>query len=166
MKKKQKQAIVCVGRCMCKITPSANIKHRINQMLPNEMSTASGLGLWSFGVFGSDRLHLCFDRSSESDPDVVFNKNTIFSVFCSKCLFIYLFVWNPHSSVDKRKECIKLEYVYVCMHLCMHLCFGLYSCSDIYTKKYSVGCKIFVKMIKNGWKMLVGKELKQTTTGF
>ncbi len=42
----------------------------------------------------------------EYDPDVVFDKNVIFSAFCSKCFFFnetYL-----HSSVDK-KQCLKLK---------------------------------------------------------
>ncbi len=45
-------------------------------------------------------LHLCFDNITEYYPDVVFDKNAIFSAFCSKCCFFnetYL-----HSSVDKK----------------------------------------------------------------
>ncbi len=30
-----------------------------------------------------------FDHHSESDPDVVFYKNTIFSAYCSKCCFFH-----------------------------------------------------------------------------
>ncbi len=41
----------------------------------------------ALGADGSHLLHRCFDKSTEYDTDVIFDKNTIFSVFCSKCSF-------------------------------------------------------------------------------
>ncbi len=37
--------------------------------------------------FGGGGLCLCFDHCNEHDPDVVFDKNAIFSALCSKCRF-------------------------------------------------------------------------------
>ncbi len=45
-----------------------------------EVYDCAGFG----GVDGSNLLHLCFDHHSESNPEVVFYKNTIFLAFCSK----------------------------------------------------------------------------------
>ncbi len=39
---------------------------------------------------GRHLLHLCFDYCTEYDPDVVFDKNEIFSAFCSKCCFFLM----------------------------------------------------------------------------
>ncbi len=56
MKKKQKQSIVYVSRCICKITQSLNIKQHINQishMLPYEISMEEVIqDCASFGVGG------------------------------------------------------------------------------------------------------------------
>ncbi len=41
------------------------------------------------GVDGSDGLHLCFDHRTEYDPDVVFDKNTIFLSYLFKMLLFY-----------------------------------------------------------------------------
>ncbi len=44
----------------------------------------------SFGsADGNHLLHLCFDNITEYDPDVVFDKNAIFSAFCLKCCFFF-----------------------------------------------------------------------------
>ncbi len=37
---------------------------------------------------GSHLLHLCFDNITEYDPDVVFDKNAIFSAFCQNVAFL------------------------------------------------------------------------------
>ncbi len=52
---------------------------------------------------GSHLLHLCFDNITEYDPDVIllFDKNAIFSPFCSKCSFFF-YETNLHWSVDKK----------------------------------------------------------------
>ncbi len=61
-------------------------------MLQSEMSIQKAVkASASFGsTDGSHQLHLCFDniRPTEYDPDVVFDKNSIFSAFCSKCCFL------------------------------------------------------------------------------
>ncbi len=62
----------------------------------------------AFGVDGSDQLHLCSDHGSESDPDVVFDKNMIFLSFLLKMLLLNftLVLW----CMDKhnlRKEHLK-----------------------------------------------------------
>jgi len=36
-----------------------------------------------------DLLIFCFGHSSESDPDKAFDRNAIFSAFCSKCCSFY-----------------------------------------------------------------------------
>ncbi len=62
----------------------------------------------SFGsAHGNHLLHLCFDNITEYDQDVVFDKNAIFSVFCSKCCFFFIYEFYLHSSVDFKKK--KLE---------------------------------------------------------
>ena len=59
------------------------------------------------GVDGSDLLDLCFDNRTEYYPDVVFDKNLIFSPFCSK---LYIFMKPTYIQVlIKKKECFKLE---------------------------------------------------------
>jgi len=47
----------------------------------------------------------------ESDPDIVFDKDAIFSAFCSKCCFS-IYKTYPHSNVNLKK--MKLE-LYVCV---------------------------------------------------
>ncbi len=53
-------------------------------MLPNEMLIQVVLKDCArcWGAERSDLLHLCFDNFTEYDPDVVFDKNMIFSAFC------------------------------------------------------------------------------------
>ena len=64
-------------------------------------------GCASFGgVDGSDLLDLCFDNRTEYYPDVVFDKNVIFSPFCSK---LYIFMKPTYIQDIDKKECFKLE---------------------------------------------------------
>ncbi len=49
-----------------------------------------------------DLLHICFDHCTEYDSDLVFDKNAIFSAFCSKCFFFFNETYL-HSSVDKKR---------------------------------------------------------------
>ncbi len=60
-------------------------------MLRSEMSIQEVVkDCASFGsADGSHLLHLCFNNISKYDPDVVFDKNAIFSAFCLK------FFMNP-----------------------------------------------------------------------
>ncbi len=51
-------------------------------------------------------LRLCFDNITEYDPDVVFDKNAIFSAFCSKCCFL---MKPTYIQVLIKKQCLKLE---------------------------------------------------------
>ncbi len=72
------------------IYDAINSKQHINEnclMLPSEMCIQEVVkDCASFrGDDGSHLLHLCFDNSTEYDPGVVFDKNEIFSAFCSKC---------------------------------------------------------------------------------
>ncbi len=59
----------------------------------------------SFGsTDGSHLLHLYFDNITEYDPDVVFDKNAIFSAFSSKWFFFFFYETYLHSSVDKKNN--------------------------------------------------------------
>ncbi len=86
-------------------------KQHINEnclMLPSEMLIQEVVkDCASFGCAnGSHLLHLCFDHRTEYDADVVFDKNVIFSAFCSKCCF---FVKLSYIQALIKKECLKLE---------------------------------------------------------
>ncbi len=80
-----------------------NNKQHINEnclMLPSEMSIQEVVkDCVSFG--GADEinlLHLCFDLCTECDPNVVFDKNAIFTALCSKC-----FSFLRDLNVDKNR---------------------------------------------------------------
>ncbi len=69
---------------------SSNIKQHINQTEWN-VDAGRGSGLWSSGCFvGSDLLKQWFAHWSESDLDIVFDKNTVFSAFCSKYIYFLI----------------------------------------------------------------------------
>ncbi len=59
-------------------------------MLQSEMSIQKVVkACASFGsTDGSHLLHICFDNIPEYDPDVVFDKNVIFSAFCQNVAFL------------------------------------------------------------------------------
>ncbi len=76
------------------------------------------------GADGRHLLHLCCDNITEYDPDVVFDKNAIFSAFCSKCCFFY--ETYLHSNVDKKrklevriKQILKVEGLFFILMYCM-----------------------------------------------
>ncbi len=52
----------------------------------------------SLDTDGSHLLHLCFDNITEYDPDVVLDKNAIFSAFCLKFCF---FLMKPIPTLKK-----------------------------------------------------------------
>ncbi len=59
--------------------------------------------------FGSTDDHLCFDNITEYDPDVVFDKNAIFSAFCSKCCGFFYFYKTTNIQVLIKKQWLKLQ---------------------------------------------------------
>ncbi len=56
---------------------------------------------------------ICFDHHSESNPDIVFNKNYFLS-FLFKMLLLH--ETPPHSSVYKNKS-MKLLYIYIYIYI-------------------------------------------------
>uniref|UniRef100_A0A8C1ZKX6 Agenet-like domain-containing protein n=1 Tax=Cyprinus carpio TaxID=7962 RepID=A0A8C1ZKX6_CYPCA len=56
------------------------------------------------GVDGSDLLDLCFDNHTEYYPDVVFDRNVIFSAFCSK---LYIFMKPNYIQVLIKKNALR-----------------------------------------------------------
>ncbi len=90
-KKKQKHAIVILSSCICETKQHFSIKQDVNQNCSKvsklNINPGSGQGLCKLD--GSDRLWSCFDYNSKSDPGDIFDKNVIFSAFCSKCRFFF-----------------------------------------------------------------------------
>ncbi len=113
-------------------------------MLPSEKSIQEVVkDCVSFGSADkSHLLHLCFENITEYGPDVLLDKNAIFSAFSFLMKPAYIQV------LIKKKQCLKQEYIYFFI-------FFLNRGSDLYFDMMHVQISIQLNILgamKFGWK--------------
>ncbi len=91
--------------------------------LPNvtewNVNPESGKGMCKiWDTDGSHLQHLCFDNITEYDPDVVFDKNVIFTAFCSKCCF-FMKPTYVQVLINRFFFCLKVEGLIFILMYCM-----------------------------------------------